>query len=281
MLNPGSRCSMSAASLFLCLLCSFSLTAQTFQSAWPEDVERVWIGPEYWANRLQDWRITAGRLECVALGVPASGSLSQVNLPMRTLHLLTRQLAPGEGDLVMSVRTGLVEVGGKVSPRCAAGFLIGVGGELDYRAAALVHHSPGPDGGLFAAIDGTGAVFVRDFSQAPSKDLARQSGGSGTPKDVELRLAVRPSGGKYTLTITSHDPKNGKLLGSATLRDIEPELLVGTTWRWYRTRARAAMRGGSGFATGGSPAAKWLRMTITSAVRFCAPSILCTRTPSS
>jgi len=103
---------MLTAGMFLCLLCSSVVMGQTFQSAWPEDVERVWIGPEYWANRLQDWRITAGRLECVT---------GKESLPMRTVHLLTRRLGEDEGDLVMSVHTGLVEAGGKVSPRSAAG----------------------------------------------------------------------------------------------------------------------------------------------------------------
>ncbi len=26
--------------------------------------DRVWIGPEYWANPLQDWRLSKGKLEC-------------------------------------------------------------------------------------------------------------------------------------------------------------------------------------------------------------------------
>ena len=51
-----------------------------FRSAWFTDAERTWIGPEYWANRLQDWRISAGRLECVRSGQD------------RNVHLLTRQL---------------------------------------------------------------------------------------------------------------------------------------------------------------------------------------------
>ncbi len=232
MFHHRLRNNVLAAGMFLYLLCPSALGGQAFQSAWPEDAERVWVGPEYWANRLQDWRITAGRLECVALGVPASGSPGQASLPMRTVHLLTRRLGAGEGDLVMSVRTGLVEAGGKVSPQSAAGFLIGVGRELDYRAAALAHHSPGPGGGLFAAIDGSGAMFIRDFSQTPTDDqpdgdLARQSRGAGTPKEVELRLAVKPVSGKYTLTIASHDPQSGKQIGSVILKDIEPERLVG------------------------------------------------------
>ena len=41
------------------------LGAADFASQWSQAPDRVWIGPEYWANRLHDWRIQDGRLECV------------------------------------------------------------------------------------------------------------------------------------------------------------------------------------------------------------------------
>ena len=37
----------------------------SFQSQWSRAHDRVWLGPEFWANPLQDWRIAAGRIECV------------------------------------------------------------------------------------------------------------------------------------------------------------------------------------------------------------------------
>ena len=43
-----------------------------------------WLGEEYWANPLQDWRIAHGRIECTNAALD------------RNVHLLTRQL--GEGD---------------------------------------------------------------------------------------------------------------------------------------------------------------------------------------
>ncbi|KPL11138.1 hypothetical protein AMJ85_04410, partial [candidate division BRC1 bacterium SM23_51] len=68
-----------------------------FRSAWPEGVERVWIGPEYFANRMLDWRVANGRLECV------EGRKAK---PMRSVHLLTQALNGEPGTLEMSVRTG-------------------------------------------------------------------------------------------------------------------------------------------------------------------------------
>src|SRR5438552_18628870 len=36
-----------------------------FASRWEQCHDRVWLGPEYWANPLQDWRLAGGRIECV------------------------------------------------------------------------------------------------------------------------------------------------------------------------------------------------------------------------
>ena len=87
----------SVASVLIVCLASAALgvaSAAEFASAWPAEAERIWVGPGYWANRLQDWRVAGGRLECVTSGAD------------RNVHLLTRQLGAGEGDLKMSVRLG-------------------------------------------------------------------------------------------------------------------------------------------------------------------------------
>jgi hypothetical protein len=31
--------------------------ATSFESSWPKTANRTWLGPEYWANPLQDWRL--------------------------------------------------------------------------------------------------------------------------------------------------------------------------------------------------------------------------------
>src|SRR6476661_8496580 len=68
--------------------------AAEFASRWDKSPDRVWLGPEYWANPLQDWRIAGGRIECINA---ASN---------RNVHVLTRQLGEQPGDLAMSVRIG-------------------------------------------------------------------------------------------------------------------------------------------------------------------------------
>jgi alkaline phosphatase D len=125
-----------------------------YEETWDDYADRPWVGPNLWANRLQDWQVRDGRLESIS------------SQPMRTAHLLTARVGPGDGTLALEVRLGILGDGvsqGSTSARGSAGLLVGSGVGLDYRSAALVHHSWGPGGGLFAGIDGAGRLFVRDF----------------------------------------------------------------------------------------------------------------------
>ena len=84
----------------LCLTALFMIGCESLPDSstvtFPAATERVWIGPDYYANRLMDWRLRNGRLECL------EGRSAK---PMRTLHLLTRALREEPGTLTMSVRT--------------------------------------------------------------------------------------------------------------------------------------------------------------------------------
>ena len=194
-----------------------AVVGEEFSSDFPEDAERAWAGPEFWANRLQDWRVADGRLECL------EGRKAK---PMRTVHLLTARLARRDGDLLSSVRTGILGDTGKASARAATGFLIGAGRGLEYRAAALIHHSTGPDGGLFAGIDGTGALFIRDFS-LDNEVLVKQDKGNGVPSDVGLRFSARPSRGAYELALESYDPATGAKTSGISLAGVDAARLEG------------------------------------------------------
>jgi len=191
---------------------------QRFCTAWPEQVERVWVGPEFWANRLQDWRICKGRLECME---------GRANKPMRTVHLLTRRLREGGGEFMMQVETGLIGEAAGVSKDAAVGFLIGAGGGLDWRAAALVHHSSGEGGGVFAGVDSTGHVFVRDFGRADFPVLVRSDKGAGLPEAVRLQVEGRRAGTGYTLVVRCVACDSGQELSSVKLEAVDAGRLVG------------------------------------------------------
>src|SRR4051812_33669953 len=86
-------------------------------SRWNLSNDRVWLGPEFWANPLQDWRVANGRIECVNAAAD------------RNVHLLTRQLGEKAGTFVATVRLGRVD--GKLNAgKGSAGFRVGIQGPL-------------------------------------------------------------------------------------------------------------------------------------------------------
>ncbi len=202
-----------------------------FQSRWEKGLNRSWIGPDYFANRLQDWRVRNGRVECL------EGSQ---RFPIRTLHLLTRSVGPHSGTLSMSVTTGLV-TNGPCADDGWTGFLVGAGGEhVDYRLTAMVHHKPAEDGGILAVMDASGRVGFFDNSRPQGKGGGSQwsVGGGISPKDVpelsgeeregsgfsgdwptsvRLVLTAEPEEDGYRLNLGAHDPRSGDLISQATV----------------------------------------------------------------
>ena len=221
----------AASSLYLC---AEAAEDNPFSSAFPRGMERVWAGPEYYANRLLDWRVADGRLECL------EGSKAK---PMRTVHLLTRRLKETPGALAMRVRTGPIDPGGNAHEETWTGFLLGAGGDhVDYRTSALCHHWPGEDGGIIAAVDGAGRAVIRDNSQTrgprgPSGDfplsawpliVAGDRKEAAAPStDIDLVLTAEPRNGAYIVTLAAHDHATGLPLSTVKAKDIAPEHLSG------------------------------------------------------
>jgi hypothetical protein len=211
-----------SASIGIILLLGLSCSRNIFYfaSSIPEATTRYWIGPEYWANRLQDWRIHDGRIECLT-----------GNMPVRTLHLLTRSLGETTGDLRMSVRSGPVS-SESLHHRAWFGFLLGAGSpDLDYRANAIVHHASGKNGGLVAALDGTGQiVFLDNEAGLRPLTIASRTGDpvSSEYSDIELELFLRPQSDAFTLTLTAVDHQTGGILQEATTSNIPGSRLTGS-----------------------------------------------------
>ena len=81
------------------------------------DTDRTWIGEDFFANRLQDWRIRGGRLEC---------TVGAKKNPLRTAQLLTTALSSDVGDFSASVTTGAVKEGA-LEAEAFHGFILGGG----------------------------------------------------------------------------------------------------------------------------------------------------------
>ncbi|MEM8485675.1 MAG: alkaline phosphatase D family protein [Bacteroidota bacterium] len=203
----------------ICMVLSSCQPAGTaFRTGWPTDLNRTWVGPEYWANRLQDWHIADGRLETT---VQAKGK------PMRTLHLLTRRLGAHDGSLNMQVEAGWIDAQHAPSEN-ELGFLIGAGSTLDYRAAALIHHSSGPGAGIFVGTNQQGTLFIRNLSN-DAEELARsEQVNLETPlEEVRLALDMTVENAGHTLTLSLYTAIDGPALTSVSYRFPEEADLAG------------------------------------------------------
>jgi hypothetical protein len=161
-----------------------------FVSAFSSTPDRVWIGQDFWANPLQDWRIRAGTLECPA---PA---------PNRSVFLLTRDVNDRRGSVVATLHVSAFQPSATKSADAWMGFRLAVRGRFgDYRDDAV--YGKGIDAGLRA--DGrlfAGAVVA----SAPTPTSAVRT----------LRASLLPArGGSYTLTVTALDAQ-GREAGLVT-----------------------------------------------------------------
>ncbi len=187
-----------------------------FHASWPADLNRTWVGPDYWANRLQDWRIVNGRLETTEQGAEK---------PLRTLHLLTRRLGQHEGSFDMQVTAGWLDPE-NVSTGSEIGFLVGAGGRLDYRAASLVHHSIGPGAGILAGMDQDGRLFFRNLNSG-DENVVQSEPISERPQQFNLSLHLEKEATGAVLTLSLESEADGSSIKSIRFENLSNEILAG------------------------------------------------------
>ena len=97
-------------------------TVPVLPTVWGAENTRVWLGPEYWANPLQDWRKRDNALECFVSGGD------------RNVYWLTREIVPG--DFTMRVTVNRLDAA--TWGEGWLGFRIGMRGHFnDYRDTAV------------------------------------------------------------------------------------------------------------------------------------------------
>jgi alkaline phosphatase D len=173
------------------LLAAAPAAAADFASNWPAAADQVWLGPEYWANRLQDWRVHDGRIECVTAGGD------------RNVFLLTHELAARAQPFETRVALGRLDTSAGDG---FAGFRIGMRGPFnDYRDSAI--YGAGLDAGLTA----DGRLFIGALEHAS----ARLSGVHELVLNGDARgglvLAALDSGGKELGRVAGNQPVSGGL----------------------------------------------------------------------
>lgn len=180
----------AVAALLSALSWSATASAAEFASQWRHAHDRVWAGPEYWANPMEDWRVHNGRLECL------------IGMPNRNVHLLTHQLSDSAAGFECSVRLGLLSKGRRAG---SAGFAIGVydaDTQGDWRSNLLFGE------GLAAGITSDGKLFIGD-EQAAIEQAAPTD-------DLVLRLIATHEGEQTTLVLSAHHAESDEKLAETS-----------------------------------------------------------------
>ena len=229
--NTVTVTSLAAVMLILLSVSCTRFSGNGYASAWEQYPDSRWVGPDLWANRLADWEIKDGRLTCLS------------DLPLRTVHLMTRRTGPEEGNLITLVNIrkesamasatrsdGGINRGGSRNvdgSDDAAGVLLGAGAHLEYLSASLIFHSWGEGAGLFIGLDGSGRVFVRNLAQADDYPAYAEEGFREW-KEALLRItAERGSDGMTSLNVIAVDPSSRRVISAIENFEIETSMLTG------------------------------------------------------
>lgn len=176
---------------------------ESFASTWQEWPDMNWVGPEYWGNRLQDWRIRDGKLECVVRG------------NNRTLHCLTTQLTTRPDSFESKVTINIANNHGDKFGESYAGFRLGakaVNRFDDYRCAAVFGE------GLDAGFTSEGLLFI-----GTKKSLVPIN----TIEGIRLVLQAAHVNNFYQVKLSGIDMLTDKVLAELTVNDIPQDKLNG------------------------------------------------------
>jgi alkaline phosphatase D len=203
----------------LITISSCNRSGTEYSSSWEHQPDRVWVGPEFWANRLQDWHLEDGRLKCV-----------NSTLGLRTVHLLTHRIGEDVGKLDIGLTFGLSPESTSQGNDGWAGILLGAGaGRIDYRGSALIHHSPGDAGGIIVAVNELGQVVFLDNTNnreliGAMQKLPEQAYPDSILLTVDIYLNEDSS---YTISASAIDHITRKQISHNNLTKIAPERIRG------------------------------------------------------
>ncbi len=172
------------------------------QTPWSQMHDRVWLGADYWANPMEDWRVVDGAAE------------SQSGGGNRNIHLLTHSLTDPDKPFEMSVRIAMVQRG---SSDPSAGFRIGVVSDIgDYRANCFSRD------GINAGIIQGRLTLGQTRTPLDTGAVAWSDGGDAP---VVLRLVGEPSAAGYRLTLSAASV-DGQSFGSVSA-NVNAESVIG------------------------------------------------------
>jgi len=193
---------LCAKAVLLLAIVAHPAVGDEFASRFDDTRDRIWLGAEYWANPMEDWRVQDGRLECVRGG------------ENRNVHLLTHWLGEGAGDFEVSVRLGLLTGDDKPG---TAGFAMGVLDRDTQNHLSSVFFGDGFPAGVTA----DGKLFLGRMPSPEDEPVVP------VPKDIRLTLSARPEGDGYSISLSAHDGPTGELLGAKSIDGVSANRLIG------------------------------------------------------
>lgn len=173
----------------------------SFKSKWHHYPDMTWAGEDLWAQRLQDWCIKNGELQCLAHGTD------------RTVNILTHQLAQNEKGFTASLEFRFLNKPVmETENESFAGFRLGMKGRFaDYRSAILTGSK-----GIDAGITRSGYLFIGKTISDKKLDEKILTGG------IRLVLAVLPqSSGRHVARLKALG-KAGSTMATLSSTDFDP-----------------------------------------------------------
>ncbi len=160
--------------IFLILIVSCTSENQ-YTASFKNVNDRIWIGKDFWAIPLEDWKVADGKLQCTG------------NEPQSRVNLLTYKIAPDPGDFEISVEASLIEKGDIPG---SAGLLIGVYDEEDPDVRAACYFGKG----IHAGASLQGFAFLGN----ERRDLPEGFDFS------EFNISVKGNDNQITMTVTDN-----------------------------------------------------------------------------
>jgi len=209
----------------------------------PDVAGQTWIGQQWNANRLQDWKIQDGKIRCIN---------SRKKDPIRTAIWLTEEISPVEEISVFDLKVHMSSDPKSKDFSGYAGIIFGIGGrEVDHRIRSIVHDKPARDGGLLAVVEPDGRVCFRDFYTGgggsswsiggPLKEgqvlpvPGQEFSGNPVGETVEnvaawnIRLTLSPqANGTFNASLTSYLLNSEEVVCSAILKGLGASQIDGS-----------------------------------------------------
>lgn len=211
--RAGSICRTTVSSLIFILAFLFmifiSARAGQLRPDFSPETNRPWIGPDFYAHRLEDWRLSRGRIECL------------VGASNRYLYLLTGGVAGGSGDLEVTMIVSVPELPERPRARNYLGLRLGVKSKSgDFREAALSAQ------GLEAGLTSEGLLFIGELESVTSREK-QETIKRALRKGLELKLALEASANRFNLEVTIRDTETGRVLDELKDFNLPAERVAG------------------------------------------------------